>query len=75
MFEYYIRDCYTGEEMVIDGYDFEDACYEYGIDPLLCRGLVGRIYRLICFLSGMKKGQNYSKIFDPFVLRVNFYKI
>ena len=33
MFEYYIVDIFTGEEAIIEGYDFEEACFTYGIDP------------------------------------------
>ncbi len=33
MFEYYIKNIYTGEEEIISGFDFADACYNHKIDP------------------------------------------
>ena len=33
MFEYLVKNIYTGEEEVIRGFDFADACYMYKINP------------------------------------------
>lgn len=33
MFEYFVKNIYTGESEVIRGFDFADACYNHKIDP------------------------------------------
>ena len=33
MFQFYVVDVLTGEEMTIEGYDIYDACDMYDIDP------------------------------------------
>lgn len=33
MFQFYVVNIFTGEEMAIEGFDIYDACDMYGIDP------------------------------------------